>query len=388
MFGFTCFSLGILLFFASQNASAEQEPKALVEYYFQAGCRECELIKNFVLPKIEERFSGHYEMKRFDIGVKENFLRLAEYQDSLSIKGNEPVTMIVGGKIALSGYKAIEAGLESAIDENLAELASAPRQDIAPQKQAPPTQNPSNNILKKRAEKMTLVAVVCAGLLDGINPCAFSTLVFFMSLLAVARVGAGRLLAVGAAYCMASFLTYTGLGFGLFRFIKTLSAYTSLQMMINWGMAAILIVLAALSFRDAWRYHHGGRPEDVSLQLPDKVKNLIHKLMRSGLKLHWLIPGAFTIGVAVTVLESVCTGQVYLPTLTLLAKETAESFRWGALILLYNVMFTLPLIFVFILTYFGVRTPRLLDWSKRNVVPSKILLALLFLVLAAMIFVL
>jgi cytochrome c biogenesis protein CcdA len=54
-------------------------------------------------------------------------------------------------------------------------------------------------------------------------------------------------------------------------------------------------------------------------------------------------------------------------------------------LLLYNFMFTIPLVIIFILTYFGLKTQTLLEWSKKNVVISKILLGILFLAMAVLI---
>jgi hypothetical protein len=101
-----------------------------------------------------------------------------------------------------------------------------------------------------------------------------------------------------------------------------------------------------------------------------------------------LLAGSLVIGIAVTALESVCTGQVYVPTLVLVVKTRASILRGAGYLLLYNVMFLLPLVIAFVVTYHGLKTEKLLAWSKRNVVPSKILLGLLFVVLAMLMWVL
>jgi hypothetical protein len=101
-----------------------------------------------------------------------------------------------------------------------------------------------------------------------------------------------------------------------------------------------------------------------------------------------LVVGGLVIGAAVTVMESICTGQVYVPTLVLVIKSGRSAATAVAYLLLYNVMFILPLVVVFDLTFFGLRTGTLLDWSKRNVVVSKILLGVFFLVMAALVAVL
>ncbi len=48
-------------------------------------------------------------------------------------------------------------------------------------------------------------------------------------------------------------------------------------------------------------------------------------------------------------------------------------------------MFMLPIVTVFVLTLQGLKTPRLLEWSRRNVVFSKALLGLFFLGMAGLI---
>ena len=368
-----------------QEAANSDSQKVQIDYFFQLGCNECHMVDATVLPQIQERLSGHFVLHRFDISEKENFLRLAEYQERLGIKSNEPVSMIVQGHLALCGYNEIAIKLQESIENELAEMAVSPT--LAAASAAPVSPKAEASILSKRAERMTFIAVIAAGLIDGINPCAFSTLIFFMSLLAVSKVRDGRLIAVGIFYWLASFLTYSLLGFGLFKFIKAMTAFHAVQAIFNYSMAALLVLLAVLSFRDALRFRKTGESESISLQLPRRFKIMIHTVMRRGLGYRFLVPGAFAIGIAVTLLESVCTGQVYLPTLALLAKEFHEPLKWGSMIVLYNLIFTVPLILVFVVAYFGIKTPKLLSWSKSNVVPSKVLLGLLFLALAAMILV-
>jgi len=60
---------------------------------------------------------------------------------------------------------------------------------------------------------------------------------------------------------------------------------------------------------------------------------------------------------------------------------------WKYLIL-YNLMFLVPLIVVFLLTYFGLKTPTLLVWSKKNVVLSKVLMGAFFITMAVLIIIL
>ena len=56
---------------------------------------------------------------------------------------------------------------------------------------------------------------------------------------------------------------------------------------------------------------------------------------------------------------------------------------WG-LRLLYNLMFVVPLLLVFGLSALGVRSQRLSDRTRLHVVPAKLLMTLVFLLMAAL----
>jgi len=230
---------------------------------------------------------------------------------------------------------------------------------------------------------MTPAAVISAGLIDGVNPCVFSTLVFFMSLLSLSKIRGRRLLLAGSVYCLASFITYVLLGLGLFQALRMLAGFGRTVDLI---MVAALIVFAVLSFADAFRFRASADNSKVMLQIPTKVKTRIHAVMRRGLSSRWLLTGVFGVGVLVTLLESVCTGQVYLPTLALMAKRSGGVWIWW--LLLYNLMFILPLLAVFALAYRGVNSMKWLAWSRRNVVWGKLLLGVLFAALALLLWLL
>ena len=72
--------------------------------------------------------------------------------------------------------------------------------------------------------------------------------------------GRRKLLLVGSIYCLACFLSYLALGFGLFRFLKLLSGFRYVQSGIEYFLILLLLVFAFLSFRDAWRFRRTGRP--------------------------------------------------------------------------------------------------------------------------------
>jgi hypothetical protein len=356
----------------------------VVDFFFEPGCPECEEVKREILPELQSRFEGFYRINYYDVGVESNIVRLVTYQRALGIVDNAPVSIVVDYRHVFSGVDAMRRGLADCVDERIGERLAPgwqPPEPIAVS--VAPTAG--RGVAVENMRNFALLAVLVGGLTDGINPCAISSLVFFMSLLAVAKVRGRGLIAMGAAFCLASFTTYAALGFGLLRALHSFSGLPHVRNAIDAVLIVLLAVLACLSFRDAGRYRATRNPRDVTLQLPESVKRKIHETMRTRLKTGNLVFGGLLIGVTVTALESVCTGQVYVPTLVVVIRSGEAAGRAWAYLLLYNAMFILPLVVVFALTYYGLRTQTLIEWSKRNVVLSKVLLGFFFVGMALLI---
>ncbi len=372
-----------LLLLLAPFAALGSETPVVVDFFYQHGCPECTRIRTKVLPDLADLYQGLYVINEYDTNVRSNVIRLIAYQQTLGISSNAPVTMIVDRTHALTGYDAIAANLQACVDRGIAERA-LPDWQPPPEIAIPENQDEALAMAGSRFRRFSLPVILLGGFLDGINPCAIGTLVFFMSLLAVSGITGRALIILGFAYCAATFVTYFAIGLGLLHALRQLDAFTPVKSAIHLGMAALLVVLAALSLLDAYRYRATSNANAVLLQLPLKLKKRIHRIMRRELsRKSILLAGLFT-GTLVTVLESACTGQLYLPVLLMLARSEADSAAraWGYL-LIYNAAFLVPLVSVFLLVYAGtVNTGGLLAWSRKNVVPAKLLLAGFFLLLA------
>lgn len=346
--------------------------KTLVEYFYQPNCEACSKVSEFILKPMNEKYASQIQLKKYNLSTEKNFLLLISILDALHDGSNADVYMILNRNKVLAGYSAIEQELFKTIERPLSSAAKKIN---------------STDAVQSIGERLKIMTVIVAGLIDGINPCVFSTLIFFMSLLAVSKIQGKRLFVIGLAYCTACFLTYLLLGFGLFNILKSLADFGGLRAGLNWFMIIVLLVFALISFHDAFVFvKSGGKSDKVTLQLPRQVKLLIHRLMRRGLKFKYLFTGAFFIGVAVTLLESVCTGQVYVPTLVLLSNEAGVFSKWFSLLLLYNLMFILPLIGVFALMFSGISIFKAVKLTKVNLIVGKIALGLFFLSLAVVMF--
>jgi len=365
----------VCLAFLLLAGGIQASERVAVEFFYTSGCSECEIVRAEILPELKMVFPDQCDLQEYELSESRNTLRLMAYQDALDNWDNEPVSVVVAGRVLLAGVDPIREGLLPAVRKALA---------AGPQEQAAEDTDPSAP-LESRLRRFTVAAVATAGLIDSFNPCAISTLVFFISVLAVAQVRGRRLLLAGAAFIAASFATYFAIGFGLLGALHALTALHLAGRIFRAGMALLLTVLAAFSFRDAWRFYRTGDPGQVQLQLPGRIKQRIHALVRTGIRTHSLVAGGSLIGAGVTLLESVCTGQVYVPALVLMSRSGRLAGRALGLLALYNLMFVIPLVIVFALTYKGLQTPALIAWSRRNVVPGKLLTGLFFVITAILI---
>ena len=239
---------------------------------------------------------------------------------------------------------------------------------------------PSINI----SSQWTFLTVLLAGLADGFNPCAFSIIIVLAGILAVGgRKRRARMLG-GWAFCIASFLTYMAMGLGLMRVLRALEDLRIIHDVIMVLLSVSLFVLAILSVRDAYRYRKEKVPSAIALQLPDKVKRLIRVVAETSWNGPAVVVTGFGCGFLVTLLDSLCTGQIYIPVLALISRE-AEVWRSLMLLAVYNLAFIAPLIVIFILAAKGADSERMSRWSKSNVFPAKIAMGFVFVILGVLV---
>lgn len=360
-----------------------------IQFFQDPGCPECLRVEEEILPQVRLAYEGFYRLEDLDMTEESNVLALVRYQKAMGITGNEPVCMVFDGRTALNGLATIRAGWRRVMDESIEDrLASGETEsaDVPSLRDgAGGHESDGPQVLRERVRSFTLAMIVINGLADGVNPCAMTTLVFLVSILTAKGLGTGRVWILGASFCVGTWLIYTGLGLGLLHFLRRAPFFGVWRDCFDWGMFAALILLGVLSFRDAHRYAHTGRPGAVLLQLPDQLKKATHWAIRVALRSRFLAIAGFVMGAVVTALEAVCTGQMYVPTLALAVRSGARPVAALGYLLLYNVMFTVPLVFVFFLVWRGLGMERLRRWSVKNVVASKAVMGSLFLGMAALI---
>ena len=243
------------------------------------------------------------------------FERIVVLQDKMASHGDVPTKYFVWSpKGDVKEYP-----LETPIETYLAWVEQAPSEPSSPE--------------RPRDAWGFLVLVLGAGLLDGINPCAFSVLFLFMAFLFTLQRARSQMLQAGLVYIAAIYVTYLAIGLGLLR-VFTLSSEPHLIAKIG---AGLMIVLGLVNIKDAFWY---GRW--FSLGVLKVGAETRERWMRKA-----TLPATAVLGFLVGICEFPCTGGVYVGVLGLLAAQTTYLAGLGYLVL-YNVMFVLPLVAILV----------------------------------------
>jgi cytochrome c biogenesis protein CcdA/glutaredoxin len=240
----------------------------------------------------------------------------------------------------------------------------------------------ANQSLLERFRSFGVLTVLGAGLIDGLNPCAFATLVFFISYMAFTGRRGRDILLVGIAFALGVFLTYLLVGVGLLKVIQSLSFFTALGRWVYLLTALLCAALAALTFRDYMKARRG-QASEMTLKLPMSLRRRINQVIREGAQARAAVAVAFVTGFVVSLIELACTGQVYLPTIMFVLSVPELAAKAYLYLLLYCIMFIVPLVVVFVLSYLGTTSEQLAAFVGRHTATIKLLTGFLFAALAA-----
>ena len=242
------------------------------------------------------------------------------------------------GNILLQGDANIRRNLAGALEAQRKEAAAA----ASPP--SPLVWSPLSAVFASGG--VAALPIALAGLIDGVNPCAFTTLIFLLASLALAGRGRRDIVLIGALFTTSVFLTYLGIGCGLFAVLRAASTVFIVSLGLRWALVGILAVFAGMSLYD-YALIRQGRANQILLQLPSSLKKQIHATIRTRVRTAALAGSSLALGFLVSIFEFACTGQVYLPMLAYLVRIRGGATAL-ALLLLYNLCFILPLLAVFL----------------------------------------
>lgn len=214
---------------------------------------------------------------------------------------------------------------------------------------------------------LPLPLIVISGLIDGINPCAFAVLIFFISYLIAVGRDTKTIIIAGVSYVAAVFAAYLAMGLVL---LSVISALQDISDKISFCIGLFALFIGFFSFYEAY-ITRGGKSEESKIKMPDKLRKIANKLIRERVRSRNLIIATAVIGFMVAAFELPCTGLIYLVVIT--AMHTCSMTEALPYFILYNILFILPLVIIFIAVYKGTTSERLGKFVKENTTIMKLL---------------
>ncbi len=205
------------------------------------------------------------------------------------------------------------------------------------------------DILNAPPSDFSLVYFILLGFVDGVNPCAIAMLLIFISMLGFTK-NKRVLLQVSLTFILAIFISYFLFGTLLYQYLNRLQFLAFLVRVVPWVIIGLSAFLFLLNFYDfvvtlLQKYNL------VKNQLPSGIQKFNRRLMQKftktmdeGSKMIYVV--TFAIGLIISFTEFLCTGQAYLTAILHLIHFTDHLGRGILLLLVYNLIFVLPLMII------------------------------------------
>ncbi len=194
-----------------------------------------------------------------------------------------------------------------------------------------------------------LPMVLVTGLLDGINPCAFAVILFLIAFLFTIKKTRASIFKMGVTYISAIYMVYFLIGLGILQAIHIFNVHHFMAI----AGAYLIIILGTINLIN---YFFPSFP--IKLKIPTASKstleNWIHKAT---------IPATLVLGILVGLCVFPCSGAIYVAIIGLLSVKAAY-FQAIIYLLLYNIMFVLPLIAILLATSNKYATKKMSEWER------------------------
>lgn len=212
--------------------------------------------------------------------------------------------------------------------------------------------------------------VAGTGFLDGIHPCAIAILIFFIAFLITLQRSFKNIFLLGLVYIFVIFLTYLTVGVGLLSGIVILGQPHFFAKLGSW----LLIILGLINIKDFFFPQF-----PLHLRMPKFSSPKIQQYLEKA-TLPTVAAAAFLVGLC----SIPCAGGIYVAVTSLLASKT--TYLTGFLyLLLYNLMFVMPLLILLFIAVNPLTLAKIAEWRKRNERAEKLTMGITMVLIGAVI---
>jgi cytochrome c biogenesis protein CcdA len=358
----------------AENTAVQAVPPLItVALFSNTGCRVCERLARQYIPDAAAALGLRVEVREYPVERGDNFALLRRTERMLGIENNRLPVLVIGRRL-LGGEQEIRRDLRTVLVETAASSVTAPALASSTERGA-------------HQPVVNLLVLAGAALIDGINPCAFGAILLFVTYLTAVRKRPRRdILLTGACFIAGVFIAYLLIGLGIRNVMAYLAGFRLIARVVYGAAAAAVLILGILSLADAaaMRRIRSGGTGTVVLQLPAALRWRMLDVVERWSHTACIAPAAFVLGLGISLLEFLCTGQIYLPAIMYMhSVESLRAHAWLSL-LVYCAMFVLPLVIVFAGLLFGMESHRLEEFARRHTAGVKLATGILFLALGAL----
>ncbi len=218
-------------------------------------------------------------------------------------------------------------------------------------------------------EKLAIAKIISLAVVDAVNPCAFAVLILMLTaILAYNPRDRKNIILAGLAFIASIFIMYLLYGLVIIKFLQLIQALTAIRVWLYKILGIAAVILGILNIKDfiqsAGCKAGPCKPpkERPATEMPLSWRPQVRKII-SGVTSP---AGAFSVGIFVTLFLLPCTiGPYIIAGGILSARKIIETMP---ALLLYNLIFILPMIIIIGFVYLGFRKVEDISvWKEKNI---------------------
>ena len=319
---------------SSVSAESAQSNIPEVHEFMRPGCIHCANIESFL-----DGISGKYDFRviEYDISDPKNAELLQKFAIAYDIEVQGVPTVFIGDQVFVGDAPLTRQAMESEIKNCIDKKCELKNVDG-----------------KVPANLVTIPALLGAAAVDAINPCAFAVLIILLTtILSASKENRKKALLAGLVFSAAVYLSYFLMGLGLYSAVQVTGVTHTFYIVVS----ILALVIGLFNIKDYFWYGKW-----FIMEVPRAWRPRMKILLKSVTS----VPGAFFVGILVSLFLLPCSSGPYIVVIGLLSKAATRAAAIP-LLLLYNLIFILPMILITLAVYFGLTTTeKAEEWRQRE----------------------
>ena len=186
--------------------------------------------------------------------------------------------------------------------------------------------------------------LVPAAIWDSINPCEFAIMFILLQTVLRNQKSRGRVILVGLSFILSIFLSYFLMWLWLYTALTSISWATETLKISAWILWIVIWLANLKDYFWYWKY--------FKMEVPNSWRPKMRKIIKWITSPIW----AFWIWILISLFLLPCTSWPYITIIGLLSSESEQiNLWWYIYLLVYNIIFIIPMFIIMYLVAFGVK---------------------------------